>query len=189
MSTTKLGHFGSLIYFGLACGGIVSANIVGKVSWKVILLVSLVGNGVGLLLYATYSSYGILTFGRWLSGFNQVFLLIYIPLYVDAFTDKKSKSIWLSAALLASPIGTLLGFGITALTINKFQSWRLSFYIYAAIMALGFVFFIPIPERFFDVKRINDIKSKQKLAMKDSPTRQYQESLLSQSPTIEIENH
>lgn len=160
MPTVKLGHFGSLIFFGLGCGGVFSANIVGKVSWKMILLVSLLGNGIGLFIYATYSSYGILGFGRWLSGFNQVFLLIYIPLYIDAFADKKSKSMWMSAALLASPIGTLFGFAITAFTISKYESWRLSFYIYAAIMALEFVLFAPIPKRFFDVKKINDVKSK-----------------------------
>ena len=158
MPTTKLGHFGSLVFFGLACGGIFSANIVGKVSWKMILLLSLVGNGIGLTLYGAYSSYGILGFGRWLSGFNQIFLLIYIPLYIDAFADKKSKSLWMSAALLASPIGTLVGFAFTAFTISKYESWRLSFFIYAIVMAIGFLFFAPIPKRFFDVKKINDVK-------------------------------
>lgn len=162
MPTTKLGHFGSLVFLGVSCGGILSANIVGKVSWKLILLVSLIGNGVGLFFYAYYSSYGLLGFGRWLSGFNQVFLLIYIPIYIDAFADKKSKSKWMSIAYLASPIGTLLGFGITAFTISEYNSWRLSFYIYTIIMAVGLVLFAPIPKRFFDVKKINDIKAKQR---------------------------
>jgi MFS family permease len=152
------------VFFGVSCGSIFSANIVGKVSWKTILLTSLLGNGIGLFFYSCFSNYYLLGFGRWLSGFNQVFLLIYIPLYIDAFADRQSKSMWMSAALLCSPIGTMIGFGITAIMINKYESWRLAFQIFALIMAVGFVLFAPIPKRFFDVKKINDIKSKQRSA-------------------------
>ena len=127
ISTTKLGNLGSLVFFGLSCGTVLSANIVGKVSWKTILTCSLFGNGLGLFLYSYFSNYYILCFARWLSGFNQVFLLVYIQLYIDAFADKKSKSMWLSVVLLASPLGTIFGFGITAFTIKRFDSWRLSF--------------------------------------------------------------
>jgi hypothetical protein len=56
-------------------------------------------------------------FARWLSGFNQVFPLIYIPLYIDAFATKESKSLWMSSVLLAAPVGTMFGFGLTASTI------------------------------------------------------------------------
>ena len=115
------------MFLGISCGGIFSANIVGKVSWKTILLISLLGNGIGLFLYGCFSEYYTLGFGRWLSGFNQVFLLVFIPIYIDAFADKKSKPLWMSAAMIASPIGTLLGFGLTAFTISEYNSWRISF--------------------------------------------------------------
>ena len=129
LPTFKMGHFGSLVFLGLASGSFFASMIVGKVHWKTLLMCAFVGNGIGLLLYSASSNYLTLCFARWLSGCNQIFVIIYTPLYIDAFTTKESKSMWMSNNLLAPPMGVLVGYGITAFTISFLENWRISFII------------------------------------------------------------
>jgi predicted MFS family arabinose efflux permease len=129
LETIHMGNFGSLCFFGLAVGSVFSAFVVGKISWKVILQLSFIGNGFGLFLYAISSDFYYLAFARFLSGFNQVFLVIYMPLYVDAFSKKELKTTFMSSILLAPPIGVLIGYGLTATTIGLYENWRISFLI------------------------------------------------------------
>lgn len=70
LETIHMGNFGSLCFLGLAAGSVFSAFIVGKISWKLILQLSFIGNGYGLFLYAMSSNYYYLAFARFFSGFN-----------------------------------------------------------------------------------------------------------------------
>ena len=87
----------------------------------------MVGNGIGLYLFSLSSDYLTLCFARWLSGFNQIFIIIYIPLFIDAFSKPEVKSVWMSGVLLGPPLGVIFGYGLTAFTIARFSSWRKSF--------------------------------------------------------------
>ena len=124
-----MGHFGSLVFFGLASGSVYATLIVGKIPWKFILQSSFLGNGVGLFIFGYSSNYYVVCFGRWFSGFNQIFLIIYMPLYIDAFANHNQKAAWMSSILLAPPVGVLIGYGLTATTVGVYDDWRISFII------------------------------------------------------------
>ena len=112
-----MGNFGALVFAGVSCGSVFATIIVGKVDWKTILCTSMILNGLGLFIYSISSDYVTLCFARWLSGFNQIFIIIYIPLFIDAFSKKEAKSVWMSAVLLAPPLGVMFGYGLTAFSI------------------------------------------------------------------------
>jgi predicted MFS family arabinose efflux permease len=146
-----MGNFGSLVFAGLSCGSLFASFIVGKIEWKNILCVSMVGNGVGLFIYSLSSEYHMMCFARFLSGFNQIFIIIYIPLYIDAFSKKEAKSMWMSSVLLAPTLGVMIGFGLTAFTISVYDSWRFSFHIQSLTMIFSFIILCTIPTKYFDI--------------------------------------
>jgi hypothetical protein len=51
-----------------------------------------------------------------------------MQVWVDSFGPRSKKAVWLSLLLLCPPIGTLIGFGFTAVIINLID-WRWTFYI------------------------------------------------------------
>jgi MFS family permease len=69
---------------------------------------------------------------RFLTGFFEVFISIYAPVWADAFGSEKVKSIWISGLLLCSPIGIFVGFTLTSYMVANYR-WEYSFLIQACI--------------------------------------------------------
>jgi hypothetical protein len=67
---------------------------------------------------------------RFMTGFFQVFISIYFPVWADTFgsTDRQ-KTMWLTGLLACSPIGVLLGYTLCASLVSYGISWRYSLYI------------------------------------------------------------
>ena len=53
INETQLGFLGALVFAGLAIGALSASFIFGKISYKCILALGFIGNGVGLGLFAT----------------------------------------------------------------------------------------------------------------------------------------
>ena len=53
INDTQLGFLGSLVFVGLAIGALSASYIFGKIQYKYLLALGFIGNGVGLLLFAT----------------------------------------------------------------------------------------------------------------------------------------
>lgn len=70
---------------------------------------------------------------RMISGFFQISLVIYFPVWVDTFGENR-KTLWLSYIQLAVVLGVVMGYIITALfnILNErytWISWRWAFYL------------------------------------------------------------
>jgi MFS family permease len=99
------------------------------------------------------TNFYFLLFDRFFTGFFQVFISIYFPVWADHFgSTEKQKSLWLTGLIAGSPIGVLLGYTITASLVQNGLSWRWALYA----QALGFiptVFAIVLtPYRYFDLQ-------------------------------------
>ena len=56
-------------------------------------------------------------------------MTIYFPVWADAFAaNDKQKTCWMTVLLLCTPIGVLLGYVLTAYSIQA-ANWRWAFYI------------------------------------------------------------
>jgi len=53
---------------------------------------------------------------------------IYVPIWVDLFAPKKSKSLWMTVMVAGVVLGMLLGYIVTALIIT-FTWWECAFYV------------------------------------------------------------
>jgi len=88
---------------------------------------------------------------RFVSGFFQVFLVIYFPVWVDAFGDNR-KTIWLTYMQLAVVLGLVIGYIFTAMFNIAHGSyplitWRWSFYMQALLLSACFLVFLKTDER------------------------------------------
>ena len=59
LNNQQLGSLGSLVFFGLTIGSMIGTLFVGKLSYKAILALSYLGNGLGLLAFAYFTSYTV----------------------------------------------------------------------------------------------------------------------------------
>ena len=123
------GSLGTLVYFGLTVGSIFGTKVYSNTKYiKYVLTTSLVCLGLVLVLFTISQNYKINIFLRFLTGFSEVFVSIYAPVWADAFATEKLKSIWISGLLLCSPLGIFVGFTLTSYMVANYR-WEYSFLI------------------------------------------------------------
>ena len=112
---------------------------------KVVLLTVMICNAFSLLLFTLSKEYLVLFMSRFLTGFFQVFISIYYPVWADCFgKDEKQKTTWMSFLLFSSSFGVLIGYIATAQMI-RLLTWEWSFYlqIFATVPLWIFIAFTP----------------------------------------------
>jgi len=108
------------VFLGLGAGSILSAFLLRWFDYKGILVLSFVGNGIGLLAFSTMQNYALLAFSRFWCGVFQINIAIFKPLYVDAFSNPKNISYRMSTILLTPSMGVLAGYGLTGYTVMQY---------------------------------------------------------------------
>jgi MFS family permease len=162
MPNVALGTLGSLVFLGLVTGSLCAAYVMATFKFKTILSVSFLGNGVGLLLFIAKDSFYSMCLSRFISGFFQIFMTIYIPLYVDCFGSRRSKPIMFSLILLAAPLGIVIGYGCTGVLIGNGISWRYSFLFQGATMAFSAIIVLFVPGRLINIFDCQALKKAEK---------------------------
>lgn len=90
---------------------------------------------------------------RAFTGFCQVFVCIYMPVWADTYgSNERIKSIWMTSLLLAAPLGIVVGYVITYYMV-LYQSWEWSFYLQAFALAPCVVAIIFTPNRYINVEQ------------------------------------
>ena len=73
------------------------------------------------MIFTMTKSYAVLVISRFLTGFFQVFVSIYYPVWADCFgTTDKQKTTWMSILLFSSSFGVLIGYITTAQMVKNF---------------------------------------------------------------------
>lgn len=110
-----LGILGSMVFVGLMAGSLVSGYMFTKYECKKIILFSLSMIALGITMFAFAGENKLMMLiSRIISGFFQVFLVVYYPVWVDYFADDK-KTKWLTYLQIGVPSGVFLGYGLTAM--------------------------------------------------------------------------
>lgn len=107
---------------------------------------------VSLLLFTLSNQFVLLLVSRFFTGFFQVFVSIYYPVWADTFGGtEQRKTTWMSVLLLSSSFGVLLGYIGTAQFI-KLGNWQYSFYFQVILaLPLAMVLFLS-PTHYLDTK-------------------------------------
>jgi len=148
------GSLGSLVFFGLCFGSVFATIVMNTMSFKKIMSISFLGNGLGLVAFCMFRDFTVLGITRFVCGFFQIFLVIYLPLYIDTFGTTHTKSMWMSYILVAPPVGVVIGYGLTGVVIAYDLDWRISFFIQGVLMALSFFSVVYVPARYLNIDQV-----------------------------------
>jgi len=92
---------------------------------------------------------------RFLTGFSQVFVAIFLPVWSDRRApNEQAKQCWLTGLLIASTVGVLLGYIITAMFI-AYGEWYYSFYFQALVIIPIEICFMVTPPHYLDISDDN----------------------------------
>ena len=141
--------YGGLVAGSAAASGVYSIG--SRIKWC--LIYTSLFNIASLILFTKCTQYFWMVVLRFFTGFFQVFVQIYMPVWADTFgADEKTKSLWMTILLLASPLGIVLGYTLTYYMILS-HTWEWSFYIQAIALAPCVVCFLITPSRYIDIEQ------------------------------------
>lgn len=170
-----MGSFGSYVYFGFVVGSIVNGTcLVNRFSWKMILSAAFVLNGVGASFFFITSDYYILSLARFMSGFGQILVSIYNPLFVDTFFDEKGKSFWLPICIICGPLGTCIGYSVTGILTSTGFNWTTSFFFLSMCNAGCFVLFNMISSGYINLNEVHEKIKEKKREERGEPNSPFQ---------------
>ena len=116
LTEIEFGCLGSLMYIGLIAGSTIAGYIYQKFSCRKVVIFNLFFTGVCLSFFTYTGNIYFLGFSRISTGFFQVFLVIFFPVWVDIFGGE-NKTLWLTILQIGVPSGTFLGYILTVMSM------------------------------------------------------------------------
>lgn len=153
----QLGVVGSLVYLGLTLGAIIAGKVFNTYEPKWIVSISIIVSSFFLYYMTKCTSMLGLSLCRLGCGFFQVFSMIYFPVWVDQFGIYERRTIWLSFLQLGPALGTMIGYAVEAISVRKFESWKIGFYFQCVALIISICAFLFSPDKLFsrNYKRTN----------------------------------
>ena len=105
---------------------------------KHVLLTAMTLQCIALTVFTLVNQFAFQAAARFLSGFSQVILAIFLPVWVDAFAPRDRKTKWMTYIISAAPLGLLTGYSMSALIVTFGIAWQWAFYIHI-VMLLPFI--------------------------------------------------
>lgn len=152
VSNTEYGLLGSIVFFGLVLGSLAATFVFNTINTKVILISVMILNALSQFAFTTTKEYYYLMGSRFLTGFFQVFISIYWPVWTDAFAEcERRKATWMSCFLVSSPVGVLLGYVLTTQLIINY-TWKYAFYAQGIAVIPALLIILFLPNKYFSLK-------------------------------------
>lgn len=116
LDKVDLGALGSLIFLGMTVGGGIAGYLYKAYSPKNIQIWSALGMAVGTAAFPAAGYIRPVAYvARVVLGLTQAFVLIYVPVWVDAFADAEYRTVWLTIVQVVGVLGVVGGYALTAI--------------------------------------------------------------------------
>jgi len=146
ISNFQTGMLGSGVFFGVVCGSASATIMYQKFEYKSIIYCSLLVNGAALFLLTLNAEFYVLCLSRFVSGFSQVYIVIYKPVFIDTYADRRTKSFLMAMQAVTPALGVVIGYVMTSCIISAADgAWQISFLAQsiASIAAAVLAFMVP----------------------------------------------
>jgi MFS family permease len=152
MANNTFGMLGSFVYLGQVIGSMMATCFLQTRNTKLVLCSCIILNIIFLVTFTFTRRPSVMMAFRCLTGFFQVFMWVYFPVWADFFGNEEQKSSWLSILIVSSPLGNILGY-VLAASIQDGLGWRWCFYIQAIMMLPTAVAIVIIPGKYMDLQK------------------------------------
>lgn len=130
---------GSMVYLGFVIGNFTGIYLFEKYKTKHLIIAACFLFGGSTLLFILGNNIALMCLARVFTGFAQVFMAIFMPVWVDSY-GKKSKTILLTLLNLGVLLGFFFGYIFTAIAVLHMGSWRYAFWLQVlVIFPMGFI--------------------------------------------------
>lgn len=103
-------------------------------STKKVLLTAMTLQCTALLAFTMVNQFAFQAAARFLSGFSQVILTIFLPVWVDAYAPRDRQTKWMTYIISAAPLGLLTGYSMSAVIVTFGIAWQWAFYIHIVLL-------------------------------------------------------
>lgn len=168
------GYLGGIVYLGIAVGAPITSEFFKCLNPKNVLSMTLLINMVSLLSFGLVPSgwVGTLIGMRFLIGFTQATLSVYVPVWVDRFAPKEIATQWFSWLQITVPVGIMVGYvlGWVALGLQtapdngglclggSVMCWRLPFFLQALLTIPVCCAIGSVPGENLDIEAVNRLR-------------------------------
>jgi predicted MFS family arabinose efflux permease len=104
-------------------GSAIAMKLFETVPSRIVIFVGMMLQIIALALFTVSTEYDWQLLSRFLSGLSQVILSIYLPVWVDAFAPRETKTRWMTLIITAAPAGLFVGYTMTAVIVMLGISW------------------------------------------------------------------
>lgn len=146
----RFGLLQTVIYVGQIVGSAFSSGLLTSKVQKWILCLCLSLNCVSLFLFTILNNFILLAACRCSTGLFQIPFAIYMPVFAETFGNEKQKSKWITTQLISSPIGVILGYGLSSILQNNI-GWRWAFRVQIILQLPCILFMLILPPKYFDL--------------------------------------
>lgn len=122
LSNSKIGGFGGLVYMGTALGALFLSLLINKVNRQKMIIFALLSNGMFVYAFTLHSNFYFLSLIRFLTGFVQALISIYIPVWIDQYGQSNFKTLFMTLFQLSSVSGLMIGYIMTIMAKAYFNS-------------------------------------------------------------------
>ena len=91
LNDLEFGTLGSVVYGGITFGSALATGVFSRTSWiKPIIVITLALNSAALWVFTIAKEFYIMAGLRFMIGFFQVFICIYMPVWTDTFANSET---------------------------------------------------------------------------------------------------
>lgn len=80
------------------------------------------------------NNYRVMASSRFFTGMFQVFISIFGPIWCDAHAPADRKTTWITWFIVATPLGMVAGYLLTALILSLEGNWAITFYVQVLLL-------------------------------------------------------
>jgi len=121
ISKTEIGSFGSAVYVGTAVGALFLSFFINKLNRRIMIGVSYFASGILIFWFTFLTNVWPLFINRFMVGFCQSLVSIYIPVWIDQYIPLTYKTVLMAIFQLSSLVGIVIGYCLTFTVKQKYE--------------------------------------------------------------------
>ena len=150
MTDLQYGSLNSITTIGKIIALLIFMIVINKNHRKFILVFTSFLHGISFYGYYINDNYYYISTLKFFTSFCKVFVLIYIPVWIEQFGIKKYKTLLLTIVYMVTSYGRIVGAWIGTVIFNN--EWKKAFFCCGIIfLSLSFGLFI-IPQKYYSTK-------------------------------------
>eukprot|EP00928_Gymnodinium_smaydae_P053113 TRINITY_DN37184_c0_g1_i1.p1 TRINITY_DN37184_c0_g1~~TRINITY_DN37184_c0_g1_i1.p1 ORF type:complete len:576 (-),score=104.56 TRINITY_DN37184_c0_g1_i1:159-1862(-) len=154
LDASDQGMLGCLPYVGLCIASPIMGQLLQRRSEKNVILLGLIGNAIATLCFAFMMQREILFVAKFLVGIFHSGVVIYAPVWVDAFAPVESKTLWLGITQGSVALGVMVGYAVAGYIVAMGFFYQFAFKFQSFWLCFTCLIYWMIPAQYINVSSI-----------------------------------